>query len=95
MRAGYWLSLFLLVGLTWGYAHYRDLRGEYAKFQESEKSVRELRHRLETNRQEEERLKRAVADLDKDPVEWEAAIRSHKGFAREGEKVYRVETTPR
>jgi len=80
-----------MLGVLWAYARYRDLPGQYEKYRDSEAAVRELRGRVETLRQQQKRLEGLVAGLDKDPVEWEAAIRRHKGLVREGEKVYRIE----
>jgi cell division protein FtsB len=93
-KIGYWLSLLLMIGLMWVYVHYRDLPGQYAKYEDSERAVQELRHQLEIAKQDESRLQKSVADLDKDPVEWEAAIRHQKGLVHEGEKIYRVESAP-
>jgi cell division protein FtsB len=89
---GYVLSLLLMIGSMWLYVQYRDLSGQYAKYVESERAVQDLRKQVETARELEGRLQRSVADMDKDPVEWEAAIRRHKGLVREGEKIYRIES---
>lgn len=91
---GYWLSLLLMIGLMWGYAQYRDLSGEYTKYVESERAVQDLRKQVTEAQELEGRLQRSVDSMDKDPVEWEAAIRRHKGLVREGEKIYRIESVP-
>jgi len=94
-RAWYWLSLLLLVGLSAAYARYRDVNGLYLRYQKSEQDVQRVRGELDARKQEETQLKRNVTGLSSDPVEWEAFVRGNQGLVREGEKVYRVELTPR
>lgn len=92
--AWYGLSFLLMLGLLAGYAEWRDIRGLYVKYEQSEQEVRRLREELETREREEAQLKRSVANLSSDPVEWEANIRRNQGLVREGEKVYRVDLAP-
>lgn len=88
----YWLALLLMLGLSAGYARYRNIEGQYLQYQASEAEVRKLRHELEGRQGDVDRLDRLVKSLATDPVEWEAAIRHNKGLVRPGDKVYRIET---
>ena len=82
--AGFGIALF-------AYAQYHDLFGLYRGYEHSEQEVRALEVRLESLKAEAEALKQSVEGLDNDPLAVESAIRSSKGFVRQGETVYRVE----
>jgi len=87
----YWLALIVMAGLLSCYAWYRDWYGQYQRYETSEMQVRQLRAELETHKRQEASLEHDVTNLDKDPIEWEAAIRRSKGWVRPGDKIYRVE----
>lgn len=90
-RRLYWLTLTLAIMLALAYVVHWDLYGRYAAHQESENATEALLRQVDTLERERDKIQRRVQDLDTNPLEIEAAIRSRKRLVRDGETVFRVE----
>ncbi len=93
-RRWYWVTLLLAVAFAVFYLEQRDLPGRYLNQQHEIGLLNEQREGLRKLENERDRVRRRVENLNTDPLEIEAAIRSRKRLVREGEVVYRLEETP-
>jgi cell division protein FtsB len=83
-----WLIV-IVVGLA--YIERRDLLGRYNQYTQSVESVRAARERVEALETAVNQSRQMVRNLDKDPLEVEAAIRRIKQMVRPGETVFSLE----
>ena len=86
-RRWYWLVLMLAISFAVFYIQQRDLPGRYRNQQQENKLLSEQRHEVRALELERDTTRRRVENLDTDPLEIEAAIRSraqvqHLPFSR-------------
>ena len=79
------------MGLLFGYAHRRDLYGQYQAYVQSNEETGRLEESAQALREEREARQTRVEHLNNDPLEMEAAIRSGRDLVREDEHVLRID----
>ncbi len=88
------LGVALVIAVTYGYTHQRNLHERYVEFKQNEQLLEDVRQEIETLRNRVEEARARVENMEQDPVEIEAAIRRIRRLTRDGETIYRIETAP-
>jgi cell division protein FtsB len=89
-----WLGAFVIalaVSLVWLWQ--RDLIGRYHEWHQREDALRAVRSEARQFAEDLEAARQRVRQLDRDPLEMEAAIRRIRRLVRPGETIYRIEDT--
>lgn len=88
------LGLVLVLAISIGYYHQRNIQQRYDEFKENQKALENIRDEVNALRVRVEEARARVERMENDPLEIEAAIRRDRRMTRDGEIIFHIEGAP-